>query len=259
MEGRLAMSLSDIIKEKKLTPKQKAASEKVRAEKAAAAQRKAEKEKVKAENRVVYLAKQEELIKESIAKLRREVSLQFDVQSILPTLETQMQKYGKIESFRKSPVGVSVRYESANAAQKAVKGKKIEVRLPVPVFPAEIKHHAVYFNAPEQMGDLDDEILSQIKSAMGSHGTVVSCKKKGRSVVIFFDDKETRDGLISVEGDAEVTVEIGDHAVALHPGLPPNIRKRRKAQQLAKKKAKAAEELAIASGQPPPPKMIKSE
>jgi len=253
------MSLDDIMKEKKMTPKQKAQSEKNRTVQAEAAVRKADKEKLKAENRVIYLAKQEELIQDSIAKLRREVSLQFDVQSILPTLEETMQKYGEIESFRKSPIGVSIRYKSANAAQKAVKGKKIQVTLPVPVWPAEIKHHAVYFNAPEQMGELDEEILDQIKGAMGSHGTVVCCKKKGRSVVIFFDDKETRDGLISVEGDAEVTVEIGDHAVALHAGLPPNIRKRRKAQQLAKKKAKAAEELAKASGQPPPPKMIKSE
>eukprot|EP00463_Aulacantha_scolymantha_P006032 TRINITY_DN7550_c0_g1_i1.p1 TRINITY_DN7550_c0_g1~~TRINITY_DN7550_c0_g1_i1.p1 ORF type:complete len:177 (+),score=26.53 TRINITY_DN7550_c0_g1_i1:237-767(+) len=138
-----------------------------------------------------------------------------------------MEKHGKIEFQRKSPIGMRFRFENHNSVTKALSAKKIFVKLPIPVYPAEIKHHAVYFNAPDEMG-LDDDILSQIQAAMGSHGKVVAVKKKGRSVVVFFNDKETRDSLLPVEGNSEVTVEIGDHSVALHVGIPPNIRKRRK-------------------------------
>lgn len=265
MEERLNMSLDEIIKVRKMTPAQKAKLEKKQAhlarvakEQAEAAERKAEKARLKEARHAQYLIRQEAGIKESIAKLRREVSLEFDIKTIMPTLEAQMAKHGKIEKFLKSPIGARVRYEDMTATQKALKAKKIFIKLPVPVYPAEIKHHAVYFNAPEEMGEIDDEILSQIQTAMGAHGTVVCCKKKGRSVVIFFDDKQTRDGLISVEGNSEVTVEIGDHSVALHAGLPPNIRKRRKQEILAKKKAAEVAEKARASGQPLP-KMMKSE
>lgn len=231
---------------------------KIAQEKEAAAERKIEKQKLKEQKHADYLVKQRAGIKESIAKLRREISLEFDITSIMPTLQAEMSKYGKIEKFQKSPIGARVRYEDQTSVAKALKGNKITMKLPIPVYPAEIKHHAVYFNAPEQMGELEDEILSQIKGAMGSHGTVVSCKKKGRAVVIFFADRDTRDGLISVEGNSEVTVEIGDHAVALHPGLPPNNRKRRKAAIAAKKQAAKDIEEARASGQPIL-KMLKSE
>lgn len=248
-----------------MTPAQTAKYEKKQANLAklaedqeAAAARKLEKQKLRDQKHADYLVRQEAGIKESIAKLRREVSLEFDVQSIMPTLQSEMEKYGKIEKFLKSPIGARVRFEDQTSVAKALKGKKITMRLPIPVYPAEIKHHAVYFNAPAQMGELEDEILSQIQGAMGSHGTVVSCKKKGRSVVIFFADKDTRDSLISVEGNSEVTVEIGDHSVALHPGLPPNIRKRRKAAIAAKKQAAKDAEEALKSGQPLP-KMLKSE
>lgn len=263
------MSLTDIIDEdkmKKMTPSQKAKfekkklnaakQEKIRAE---AAARKAEKQKLKEEKRVEYLARQEVVVRESIAKLKREVSLEFDLKSIMPALEEQMKKHGEVERFHKSPIGARVRYVAENSVASALKAKKIYVKLPVPVFPAEIKHHAVYFNAPEDMGEIDDEILSQIGSAMEAYGKVVNCKKKGRSVVIFFAEKAVRDGLLPPEGTSEVTVEIGDHAVALHPGMPPNIRKRRKMAKLAKIEEKKATEAARAAGQPPPPKMIKSE
>jgi len=259
------MSLDQIMKTKKMTPAQVAKHEKKQANLAkkqedqeAAAVRKIEKQKLKDIKHADYLVRQEAGIKESINKLRREVSLEFDVQSIMPTLQSEMEKYGKIEKFLKSPIGARVRFEDQTSVAKALQGKKITMKLPIPVYPAEIKHHAVYFNAPVQMGELEDEILSQIQGAMGSHGTVVSCKKKGRSVVIFFADKDTRDGLISVEGNSEVTVEIGDHSVALHAGLPPNIRKRRKAAMAAKKQAVKDAEDARASGQPMP-KMLKSE
>merc|ERR1712233_209024 len=249
----------DIIKVRKMTPAQKAKLEKKQAhlarvakEQAEAAERKAEKARLKEARHAQYLIRQEAGIKESIAKLRREVSLEFDIKTIMPTLEAQMAKHGKIEKFLKSPIGARVRYEEMSATQKALKAKKIFVKLPVPVFPAEIKHHAVYFNAPEDMGEIDDEILSQIGSAMEAYGKVVNCKKKGRSVVIFFAEKAVRDGLLPPEGTSEVTVEIGDHAVALHPGMPPNIRKRRKMAKLAKIEEKKATEAARAAGQPPP-------
>jgi len=268
MDTKLSMSLDDIMMERKMekmTPKQKAKYEKKRAnqvriaaEQEAAAQRKVEKEKLKAQRKVEYLKEQEEVITNSIAKLQREVSLEFALKDIYPSLQAAMEKYGEVELARKSPIGMRVRFTDASAAKKALNGKKLTVNVPVPVYPAEIKHHAVYFNAPEDMGDLDDDVLSQIKSAMGAHGTVVSVKKKGRSVVIFFDDRATRDSLVSVEGSSEVTIEIGDHAVALHAGLPPNIRKRRKAEQIQRQKEKEAAVLAKACGQPPPPKMAKS-
>jgi len=263
------MSLTDIIDEeklKKMTPSQKAKFEKKKLNvakqaklQAEAAARKAEKQRLKEEKRVEYLARQEVVVRESIQKLKREVSLEFDLKSIMPTLENQMKKYGTIDRFHKSPIGARVRYATESSVKKALKATKIFVKLPVPVFPAEIKHHAVYFNAPEDMGDIDDEILKQIGSAMEAYGKVVSCKKKGRSVVIFFDEKAIRDGLLPPEGTSEVTVEIGDHAVALHPGMPPNIRKRRKLAKLAKIEEKKANIAARAAGQPPPPKMMKSE
>jgi len=266
MDEKLGMSLDDIIKTKKMTPKERAKADKQRQHEERVAQemeeaqvRRAEKARIKEENHKVYLVKQQKVITESISKLRREVSLEFDLKAVYPILETAMQKHGSIEFARKSPIGMRVRFENEASVNKALRAKKIFVKLPVPVYPAEIKHHAVYFNAPTEMGDLDDDILGQIKAAMGSHGKVVSVKKKGRSVVIFFNDKDIRDSLISVEGNSEVTVEIGDHSVALHAGLPPNIRKRRKMEQQERIKNKKAEELARASGQPPPPKMVKSK
>merc|ERR1712083_1036911 len=163
-------------KMKKMTPSQKAKfekkklnaakQEKIRAE---AAARKAEKQKLKEEKRVEY-----------IAKLKREVSLEFDLKSIMPALEEQMKKHGEVERFHKSPIGARVRYVAEKSVASALKAKKNICKIPVPVFPAEIKHHAVYFNAPEDMGEIDDEILSQIGSAMEAYGKVVNCKKKGQ-------------------------------------------------------------------------------
>lgn len=225
---------------------------------AAVAERRAEKLRIKKEKYAAYLIKQKEVIKKSIANLQREVQLEVNVKAIMPTLEKTMAKHGEIELFRKSPIGATVRYTTEAAVAKALKAKKIFVNVSCPVFPSEIKHHAVYFDAPEAMEDLDDDILEQIKNAMGAHGTVVSCRKKGRSVVIFFNDKETRDALIGVEENSEVTVEIGDHAVALHAGLPPNIRKRRKMAKIQAEKDKKMYELDVASGQPRAPKMLKS-
>jgi len=214
---------------------------------------------LKEQKQVEQKKKQAEQIKQTISKLKREVLLQFDSAAIFPTLQKAMEKHGKIENFVKTPIGIRCRFENELSVQKALKAKKLFVRLPVPILPAEIKHHAVYFHAPEDMGDLDQEILNQIEAAMSSHGSVAMVKKKGRNVVIQFNDKDTRDGLVSVEGNSEVTIEIGDHSVALHAGLPPTFRKRRKMEKKAKEDAKKALELARASGQPPPPKQLKSE
>jgi len=265
MEERLSMSLDDIIKQKKMTPKQKLKAEKkqlhdarMAKEQAEAEVRRAEKARLKEERQKEYLVEQEKGIIESIAKLKKEVSLEFNLKNVYPILQAAMEKHGAIEFARKSPIGMRVRFEDTDAVDKALRSKKMHVKLSVPVYPAEIKHHAVYFNAPEKMGELDDDILGQIEVAMGSHGKVAMVKKKGRSVVIFFDDKGTRDGLVSMEGNSDVTVEIGEHAVALHAGLPPNIRKRRMMEKREKEQIRKAEELARATGQPVL-KMAKSE
>jgi len=209
------------------------------------------------QKRAAYEAKIETSIQGSVAKLKREVSLEFGFKDIYPTLETAMRKYGQVEFCKKSPVGVRVRYMNQIHADKSLRGKKLTVRLPVHIYPAEIKHHAAYFDAPEEMGELDDDILGQVKVAMSNHGEVASVKKKGKSIVVFFASREIRNSLISPEGNTEVTIEIGDHAVALHAGLPPTIAKRRKMAQRNKEKAKKAQEFAKACGQPPP-KMMKS-
>jgi len=260
------MSLDQIIQEKKMTPAQtkkakrkKGHEERVAKDKAEAEIKRAEKEKLKEEKRKLNLVVQAKEIEQSIAKLKKEVSLEFDFKSLFPTLQEAMEKHGKLEFARPSPLGLRVRFEDAESVKKALSVKKMTVNLTIPVCAAEIKHHAVYFNAPEEMGELDADILGQIKAAMGAHGTVVSTKKKSRSVVIFFIDKATRDGLVSPEGNSDVTVEIGDHAVALYAGLPPNSRKRRKMERKQQDALKKAEELAKATGQPPPPKMARSQ
>lgn len=265
MEEKLSKSLDQIITDKKvenMTPAQKAKVAKKKAHEqrmADYAEKKVQKLAMQQEKQAEYRKKQAADIEVAIGNLKREISIDFDIKSIIPGLEANLAKYGKVEFCRKSPVGLRCRYETLSAANKALKAKKFSVKLPVSFHPAEIKHHAVYFNAPEEMGELDQGILDQIKEAMGGHGGVSSVKKKGRSVVIFFDSKETRESLISVEGNSEVTVEIGDHSVALYAGVPPTLRKRRAAQKKADKEAKRVQALSRAAGQPPPPKMLKSE
>merc|ERR550532_2198074 len=109
----------------KMTPKQKAKYEKKRAnqlriaeEQAAAAQRKVEKEKLKAQRKVEYLKEQEKVITDSIAKLQREVSLEFALKDIYPGLQAAMEKYGEVELARKSPIGMRIRFTDAAAAKK---------------------------------------------------------------------------------------------------------------------------------------------
>jgi len=263
------MSLDDIVKQKGMTPAQlqRAETKRLKAVKHAAmeaehAAKRAEKKRIREEAHKKYLAASKLNIAQSIEKLNREVTLKFGVDSALATLEKSMGKYGRMQSFKKAGAdSIVVRYANRSSAVKALKAKQLFVKIPVPVSPSEIKHHAVYFDAPEEMGLIDDEILNQIKVAMGGHGTVVMCKKKGRSIVIFFADKGTRDGLISPESANEVTIEIGDHAVKLHAGVPPNARKRRNAAKQAKiaarkehakaqEQAKKDQELAQATGQP---------
>jgi len=251
MDDRLSMSLDDIIKDKKIPKKQKEKMAREAERKAARAAKKAEKLRISEEKKEKRLAEEKVAKAESIAKLKREVTLKFNVDVALKGIETVMGKHGEMEHFKKhGPNLVSVRYVNESSVAKALRAKKIVVKIPVPCTPAEIKHHAVYFDAPEAMGEIDDEILKQIENAMGGHGTVVMCKKKGRSIVIFFVDQDTRDGLVSPSSANEVTVEIGDHSVKLCPGLPPNIRQRRNMERKAALKAKKAEALARATGQP---------
>jgi hypothetical protein len=276
MDEKLNMSLDEIITTKKMTPSPKAKlqKKKLKAEKHAAleaenAQRRLEKKRLKDEAHAKHLVSQEKIIVDSIEKLEREVSLQFDTTTALAGLENAMAKHGKMKFFKKCGGGlISVRYEKKYSVTKALKAKKMFVKIPVLCRPAEIKHHAVFFNAPEEMGDIDDEILKQIEVAMGAHGKVVMCRKKGRAIVIFFSSRDTRDGLVSPSNANEVTIEIGDHSVKLHPGLPPNIRKRRNMAKAAKKAAreeaakaakKAAKEEAMAAATGQPYKRIKSE
>jgi len=195
--------------------------------------RRVEKEKLKKQKRAQALVKKAEAEKKSIEKLKREVFVEFDVKSVVPMIEASMKKYGEIEFSRVTPIGIQYRYTTLSAAKKAQKHKQIMSKLPVFVIPAEIKHHAVYFEAPEEMGKLDNNVLSQVETAMGAYGKVVNIKKKGRCIVVFFDNKESANSLTSNEGGF-VTIELGGFEVQLLAGVPPTQKKRRKAQQQAK-------------------------
>jgi len=89
------------------------------------------------------------------------------------------------------------------------------------------------------MGELDSSVLSQVEDAMGAYGNVLNIKKKGRSIVVFFDNKESAKSLTSNEGN-EVTIELGGCTVQLLAGVPRRLGKRLKAQRQAKKFAKIA-------------------
>jgi len=199
------------------------------------AKRKAEKQRLREQRHAESLIKQEKQTKVAIAKLRREVLVSFDFKAALPGLKALMEKYGEIEQARLSPIGLHIRYKTLTAAKKSQKKKTLIIKLQSKVTPAEIKHHAVYFEAPEEMGEVDQDVLSQVERAMGEYGKVVNIKKKARYIVIFFDNAESSQTLTSNEGN-DVTIEFEGHTVALVAGVPPTQRKRRNAALEEKKK-----------------------
>eukprot|EP00463_Aulacantha_scolymantha_P000273 TRINITY_DN1154_c0_g1_i1.p1 TRINITY_DN1154_c0_g1~~TRINITY_DN1154_c0_g1_i1.p1 ORF type:complete len:105 (+),score=13.87 TRINITY_DN1154_c0_g1_i1:206-520(+) len=84
------------------------------------------------------------------------------------------------------------------------------------------------------MGVIDEDVLSQVASAMRAYGNVVNIKKKARYIVIFFDNEQSAQSLASSEGNS-VTIEFEGHTVALIAGIPPTQRKRRNKEREAKK------------------------
>jgi len=198
------------------------------------AKRKIEKQRLQEQRQRESLIEQEKQKKLSIEKLKREVLVSFDFKTAVPGLTAVMEKHGEIEVSRISPIGLHVRYTTLAAAKKAQKKKTLISKLHSTVSPAEIKHHAVYFEAPEEMGEIDQDVLSQVESAMGAYGKVVNIKKKARYIIIFFDNTESSNTLTSNEGN-DVTIEFEGHTVALVAGVPPTQRKRRNAAREAKK------------------------
>jgi len=192
-----------------------------------------EKQQIKEEKRALRLKREEQETKASIQRLQREVVVEFDPKALVPNLEAVMGKYGEIEYSRCSPVGLQIRYKTLAAAQKALKSQRIISKMPSNIIPAQIRHHAVHFEAPEDMGELDQELLSQVEMVMRAYGHIVSTKKKGRYIVVFFDNVASAKNLTSNDGN-EVTIEIGGHNVALVAGIPPTAQQRRKRMKAEK-------------------------
>jgi len=232
------MKKAQVEKKRRLSEKHAAHMRRQEDEAKRAAEKRIEKEK----RQNASLIQQERDAKIADERLKREVVVEFDLKSIKPTLEQSMKRFGEVEKAIMTPFGFVVRYKTQASANKAKKKAKIVSQLPSSIVPQEIKRNAVHFEAPEEMGDIDPELLSQVKDAMGAYGAVANMKRRNRYVIIFFENRESANSLTG--GGDEVTIEMGGHTIALLPGVPVSPRKKSQATKRAKAEARRLEQKA---------------
>lgn len=217
-----------------------------------------EKQKLK-EERLVQLhvrkkAKTESKIREETEKLKREVYAEFDFDSAISTVKSQIEQYGKIAQIQHFLPRIQVRYKKKYSVKRCLKKKKFFIEIPVNIVPSEIEAHAAHFPLPENIDTLTSDELNNFKTGMETFGKVESCQQRGRYLVVFFDSKEVIDSLFPPNGTLVTSVELGGEEILLQPGMP-NIRKNIQEKLWSRKRNFIRQWKATETGQPNPLKI----
>jgi len=190
------------------------------------------KESKAAERKARHTALANEQEKQTILKKQREVTIEFsDFETIKSALTKELQKFGKIESFKRTLSGCEARFSEHDGAQAAVSAGEVETTINLTVQASEIKQHSIHF-FPFETVTIDASYLKSVKTFFNIKckslvGNVSVVTKKRGAVIVGFNNSETRNRIAAAA--SEKWKVNGSPIGAIGNGFPPkNAHKKQK-------------------------------
>jgi len=168
------------------------------------------KESKAAERKARHTALANEQEKQTILKKQREVTIEFsDFVTIKSALTKELQKFGEIESFKRTLSGCEARFSDHDGAQAAISAGEVETTINLTVQMSEIKQHSIHF-FPTESETLDTSYLKSVKKFFNdqcnkacpfpcAHVSVVT-KRRG-AVIVGFNNSETRNHIAAIASE----------------------------------------------------------
>jgi len=176
----------------------------------------------------IKVAKEETSV---IEKKQREVTIDFlDFPKIKEALADKLSAFGEVESIKSTLTGCEVRFNNPDSAKTAIAAGEIVTDVPLGIQAAEIKQHAFHFFLHTDV-DLDVNLLAIAKDffedkAEACNGEVSLVGKKRGSVIVYFNNQDTRDRVLEM---ATGNWAIHHNIIGtVTPGQPPRQPRKRK-------------------------------